>query len=237
MTVYINPPFGNYIKRKDCISIKGTFTWDRRPGLIMQTMKTLRKIPGGWVNSIGFRNKGMRNIKECDKKSIYSIAALDGNWLPFYENIPRWSRIEINLGCPNVSNYTMTYPTLKKFCNKFPILSVKVNPYIEADEIVKLYESGVKTFHLSNTIPSERGGISGDQLREQNLKQVEMFSNLNLIDTGLIVGGGIYKPDHVRQYRDAGALNDFSLSTIWFTPWLVPAVIKEIKKGWVNEND
>jgi len=230
MTIYINPPFGNYIKRKDCVSIKGTFTWERRPGLIKQTVKTLRKVPGGWVNSIGFRNKGMKNIGKCDKQSIYSIAALDGNWLPFYQNIPSWSRIEINLGCPNVSDYTMSHSTLRYFTLTLPELGVKVNPYIEADELIKLYESGVKTFHLSNTIPSERGGISGDQLREQNLKQVEMFSNLDLPGTGLIVGGGIYRPDHVRQYRDAGALNSFSLGTIWFTPWRVPAVIEEIKR-------
>lgn len=231
MTIYISPPFGNYIKHKDCISIKGTYTWERRPGLIKQTIKTLRKIPGGWVNAIGFRNMGMSNIAKCDIGKVYSIAALDSNWQPFYDNVPSRTKIEINLGCPNVNNYTMVDSDLERFCKRFPMLSVKVNPHVEDWEFIELYECGVRTFHLSNTLPSDRGGISGDQLREQNLKQVEMFSNLNLPGVGLIAGGGIYKPEHVKQYRNAGAVNSFSLSTIWFTPWRVPAVIKEIKKG------
>jgi dihydroorotate dehydrogenase len=97
---------------------------------------------------------------------------------------------------------------------------------------MNLFDCGVRTFHLSNTIPSERGGISGDQLREQNLKQVEMFSSLNLPkhDINLIVGGGIYKPEHVRQYRSVGATKSFSLSTVWFTPWRVKEIIKEVRK-------
>jgi len=232
MTVYISPPFGNYIKLEGCTSIEGTFTWQRRKGLVIQTLKTLRKIDGGWVNAIGFRNKGMSSINKWNKKSVYSIAALDGNWKPFYDHIPSDTKLEINLGCPNVSSYTMSNSDVKIFCSKFSELSVKVNPHTKEKEFMNLFDCGVRTFHLSNTIPSERGGISGDQLREQNLKQVEMFSSLNLPkhDINLIVGGGIYKPEHVRQYRSVGATKSFSLSTVWFTPWRVKEIIKEVKK-------
>ena len=225
MTVYISPPFGNYIKKTHCTSIKGTFTWERRSGLLLQIIKTLRPVKGGWRNAIGFRNVGMKNIKNCDKKAMYSIAALDSHWDPFLAHIPNWSDIELNLGCPNVGGYSITKQELMSFTDKYKMLQVKVSPTVDLDYIKWLQDCGVVTVHLSNTIPTDRGGISGSQLREVNLPLVEKIATETNLT--IIAGGGIYHPRDVVAYRLAGATS-FSLSTIWFTPWKVGPVLDEV---------
>jgi len=226
MSVYISPPFSNYIRYKNCIRIRGTYTWERRKGLIYNTVRSLRKVPGGWRNQIGFRNPGVVNIKhKCDKNSIYSIAAIDSNWEPFL-NAPVLSKIELGLGCPNVGSYSITDEDVKKFVNRFTFLQVKLSPTVEVDYISRLYDLGIRIFHLSNTIPTEKGGISGKQLKDINLPLIEKVANLDLKGTAIIAGGGIYSPQDVRDYRNVG-VTSYSLATIWFTPWKVPAVYRE----------
>ena len=39
---FIAAPFGNYLKFENAISVKGTYTMLRRPGLVKQLIKTLR---------------------------------------------------------------------------------------------------------------------------------------------------------------------------------------------------
>lgn len=227
-TCFISPPFGNYINRDDCLSVKGTYTWERRRGLIPQTIKTLRPIEGGWRNSIGFRNKGFSNIKSYDEACVYSIAALDSNWEPFIHWIPKHIKLELNLGCPNVNNYTITDKEISAFTDKFPLLSVKLSPDTDMPTILNLYDLGVKTFHLSNTLPTDKGGVSGDRLREVNLRQVQRVARLRP-HIGIIAGGGIYEPHHVDFYYNCGA-TAFSLSTAWFKPWKIERLIKKIKE-------
>ena len=79
--LFISPPFGNYIEIKNCISIKGSFTLNERPGLICQIFKTLRYSfeHKGWVNKIGLRNKGLDYAikKYKNTNHIVSIAILN----------------------------------------------------------------------------------------------------------------------------------------------------------------
>ena len=225
--IYISPPFGNYVSHKHCTRIRGTFTWEKRSGLLLQVVKTLRKTKGGWRNAIGFRNCGMENIQECDKDSVYSIAALNSDWAPFIENIPNRSKIEINLGCPNVSSYSIDDASLQKFAQRFPMTMVKVSPTVNVDFIERLRGCGIRTVHLSNTIPTDKGGISGAMLREVNLP---LYRHIHgwFEHTGMafVAGGGIYRPEHVRQYKEAGATS-FSLSTVCFTPWRLNSIVNE----------
>ena len=60
--LFISPPFGNYIYLPNTMSIKGSYTLEPRPGLlIQQILKTFRYSfkYKGWVNKIGLRNKGL----------------------------------------------------------------------------------------------------------------------------------------------------------------------------------
>ena len=61
MTLFISPPFGNYINLPKTKSIKGSFTLTKRSGLLLQIMTTLRYSfkYKGWTNKIGLRNSGI----------------------------------------------------------------------------------------------------------------------------------------------------------------------------------
>ena len=100
------------------------------------------------------------------------------------------------------------------------------------DYIKTLHELGIRKIHLSNTIPTDKGGLSGYPLKKVNLSIVENVIKLELEDTEIIAGGGIYTPQDVIDYKNVGATS-FSLSTIWFTPWKVKPVLKEIRKGHI----
>jgi len=242
--ILISPPFGNYISLKGCTSVKGSYTYLKRRGLIKQIIKTLRPTKGGWRNSIGLRNKGICNIKKYDKNSIYSIAALEPTtkihyppWSALHFKIPSKVSLELNIGCPNVSGMSQLkdYHILH-FVDKFENVIVKVPPTVSLDSIARMYGLGITKFHLSNTLPmtdhnGDGYGISGERLKEQNLPFVESvasFFKLKNTPVSIIAGGGIYKAEDVEDYYNAGA-TDYSLSTVFFTPWRVPEVLDTIK--------
>ena len=84
---------------------------------------------------------------------------------------------------------------------------------------------GVKTIHMSNTIATPKGGISGRQLKDINLANVEKLAK---VFTGrIIAGGGIYDRQDVIDYRNVGA-TDFSISTVYITkPWHIKEIYNE----------
>ena len=57
--IYIAAPFGNYLRTKKARSVIGTFTVEKRTGLIKQIITTLRYSNGAWYNRIGLRNPGI----------------------------------------------------------------------------------------------------------------------------------------------------------------------------------
>ena len=90
--LFISPPFGNYFPsviinelitkvqktNVQTTSIVGSFTLEPRPGLLSQIIKTLRYSTEhqGWINKIGFRNKGIDwaiDKYRNDKNTIISI--------------------------------------------------------------------------------------------------------------------------------------------------------------------
>ena len=242
--ILISPPFGNYISLEGCTSVRGSYTYSRRRGLVKQIIKTLRPTKGGWRNSIGLRNKGISNIKRYDEDSIYSITALKPisklyyhPWSILHSQIPRRISLELNIGCPNVSGISeLKDHHIIDFVKKFDNIIVKVPPTFSLDDIARLYDLGITKFHLSNTLPmrDHNGngyGVSGERLKEHNLPFVEStasFFKLKNTPVSIIAGGGIYKSEDVVDYYNAGATG-YSLSTIFFTPWKVSEVLDTIK--------
>ena len=233
--LYISPPFGNYFDYgKQSTKIRGTFTFERRNGLVYHTLRSLRPVKGGWRNQIGFRNKGLRNIKKFDPHSYYSIAALDNNWIRLFNTVPKNLKIELNVGCPNVGGYEIRRADIKTFTEHHKNIIVKVSPYVTREFLDTCQEMGVKTIHLSNTIPTKRGGISGAQLKELCIPLVESTAKAYNMD--IIAGGGIYSEQDVFDYANAGAKH-FSVSTVLITkPWKVSeihdAAWKISKSAW-----
>ena len=230
-TFIISPPFGNYISRSWATSVHGTFTLAPRPGLLKQTVKTFRPIKGGWINQIGFRNKGIKNVDfsmDIARSRLISVAGLSGNddWLQILEEIPAECMVEINVGCPNVSNYSIPNHILLAYLSKFAFVSLKIPPTEAAlyRAIDAHHHVGIQYVHMSNTLPTKRGGESGRRLRSVNLPLIKRMRTM-APEINIIGGGGIYSAWDLKSYKNAGA-NHFSLSTVWFTPWK----IRQIKK-------
>lgn len=229
--IIISPPFGNHLNFDWATSVSGTFTLEKRSGLIKQTIKTIRPIKNGWVNRIGFRNKGLRNVRTFDNDRIYSCSDIShhSDWEEMLDILPDSAMVEINLGCPNVRRPHITNNILLECVNKFSFVSVKIPPTKEALRYIGFARSnGVRTVHLCNTIPTERGGESGKRLKELTLPLIEETKK-QFPDLTIIGGGGIYGPQDVIDYHNAGA-DYFSLATIFFTPWKVKKVKKQIDK-------
>ena len=82
MKYFIAAPFGNYLKFKNAISVKGTFTVNPRPGRLKQIVKTLRYVKTeagwGWRNQLGLRNPGLFDgMFKTSYNEILSVAAIE----------------------------------------------------------------------------------------------------------------------------------------------------------------
>ena len=217
--LFISPPFGNYINLPHTISIKGSFTLEKRDGLFLQILKTLRYsyVYKGWINKIGLRNKGIDSIvNNYDKNSIYSIAILNKNEIKkIQEKIPNDMNIEINISCPNVEKENDF--DLKDFLNiKRNWCIIKLSPTVDHKLIDKYYKQGFRQFHCSNTIPIKEGGLSGNSIIPYNNKLVKHIKE-HYKDSIIICGGGIQTINDLDNYRKIGA-SHFSVSTLLFNP-------------------
>jgi|TARA_B110000261_G_scaffold112363_1_gene125540 dihydroorotate dehydrogenase len=220
---FINPPFSNYLNLPNTMSIKGSYTLDKREGLFLQIIKTLRYSfeNGGWTNKIGLRNPGIDYaIKNYKKGShIVSIAILNKNEIPeILKRIPTDMDIELNVSCPNAENKMCT-DGLNNFINSTrDWCIIKLSPTCDTKLIDDYYKQGFRQFHCSNTIPIKEGGLSGKSIIPYSNNLIK-YINTNYKDTEIIGGGGITKIGDMNNYRLVGA-NHFSASTVFFCPYL-----------------
>ena len=136
--------------------------------------------------------------------------------------LPQNAKIELNVGCPNVGTYSIRRADIRLFTSNYKNLIVKVSPNVTREFLDDCQQLGVKTIHLSNTIPTSRGGISGSQLKELCLPLVETVATTYNME--IIAGGGIYSKQDVIDYANAGAKH-FSVSTMFITdPWQISAI-------------
>lgn len=239
----ISPPFGSYFRDRRAYSVLGSFTRYARPGRTGQVARTVRPVPGGWVNKVGLRNGGDLAMADALGRyrpgQIVSVAIIDGDarewaWLVnrvALESYPGRDVIfEVNVSCPNTDHARPALPSEAQMrvlegCDGVTVVW-KLPPVESAaiEAVSYLAGLGARYFHLSNTLPSPVGGISGAPLREVNLGIVERRAAylsqrfpLAVDRPEIVAGGGIYTPEHLLQYTDAGAAR-FSLSTAWFWP-------------------
>ncbi|AJI72349.1 hypothetical protein FTDG_01375 [Francisella tularensis subsp. novicida GA99-3548] len=239
--IIISPPFGKYLKFKETSNVYGSFTVNRRWGLIKQAIKTIRKIEkNAWRNKIGLRNPGLANTNPPKRaQDIISLAALDmSDWHSFAETLklPKFAQhrnIEINIGCPNASIVDFPAELAPIFAGKN--ISIKMPPTVDHNTKIREYLAvGITTFHLCNTIPTAKGGISGYPLHEYSLPAIKK-ARQEFGDTITIIGGGgIYTLDDAKKYIEAGA-DHLSLSSIMFNPIRGKKLVKEIVKFWLDD--
>ena len=233
----ISPPFGNYFEHPNATRVLGSFTTEKRPGLIWNTLKSFRPTSDGWVNKIGLRNCGVENVP-VKPTAMYSCAALyQDDWGRFYEHLPDCiSRIEVNMGCPNAGPMVEPSAAMWDLLHMvYDVVSVKLAPtdggFAQGRRLVE--ECGVKTLHCCNTIPTERGGLSGDQVRWKTFAFVEMYRHL-YPELTLIAGGGVYDKDAVDDYIAIGA-DHISLATAFMLPWRAKRLISYAADKYAHE--
>ena len=218
---FISPPFGNYLNLPYTKAIKGSFTLHERTGLLGQIFKTLRysNEHNGWINKIGLRNKGIDwAIKNHTPETILSIAILNNSDIDeMVKKLPKNQNIEINISCPNAEK-SMIDENIHKFINdKRKWCVIKVSPLVTKGKLDSYYKVGFRQFHVSNTLPTERGGLSGKSLIPYNKESIEYLSK-TYSDTEIIGGGGIQNIDDALMYKKFGA-DHVSVSTLCFNPY------------------
>jgi len=226
----ISPPFGMYFSHPNATSVKGSYTWERRKGLILQVLKTVRPTKGGWVNKIGLRNPGIRDV-EFVHGNIYSIAGInDGDWTKLLTYIPHGHLVELNYSCPNVHHYNIDDEAIKLAVRNH-VTIVKIAPVAGAEVAVEMaVNAGAHHIHLTNALPVEQGGESGGKLKQWSLRLVREIRE-QYPDISIIGGGGIYSVNDVYEYRKSGA-NKFSLSTAFMVPFRAKKIINDYYKPY-----
>ncbi len=230
---FISAPFGNYLQYtnflsgKPIISVTGTFTVKPRPGLAKQIIKTLRYTKTGWRNKLGLRNPGIfKGIDNTASHNIMSIASLEPNdWRILHEIVPKHMNVELNISCPNVDEH----PDLTKSFAQDQRLwcIVKVPPTITNKQIDKIVKLGYNQIHASNTVPTPKGGLSGDVIVPHTLRILEYIKSTHP-HVKVIAGGGVKDKASADRYINAGA-DHISLGTVCFTPWRIKSIMRNYK--------
>lgn len=228
---FISAPFGNYLQYtnflsgKPIISVTGTFTVKPRPGLVKHIIKTLRYTRTGWRNKLGLRNPGIfTGIDNTSPHNVMSIASLEPNdWKILYEIVPKNMSVELNISCPNVDAHPNLTKTFAKDKRKWCI--VKVPPTITKKQVDKIINLGYNTIHASNTIPTQKGGLSGKMIVPYTMKIIEYIKNKHDSVT-VIAGGGVTCKQDAQNYLNAGA-DHISLGSVCFTPWKIRGIVND----------
>ena len=230
---FISAPFGNYLQYinflsgKPVISVTGTFTVKPRQGRIKQILRTLRYVhtKEGWTwrNQLGLRNPGIfKGIETTSPNSVMSISSLEPNdWRILYEAVPKNMSVELNISCPNVDAHPDLTKAFAKDERKWCI--VKVPPTVTNKQIDKIVKLGYNQIHASNTVPTAKGGLSGDVIVPHTLRILEYIKSTHS-HVEVIAGGGVKDKASADRYIDAGA-DHISLGTVCFTPWKIKRII------------
>ena len=151
------------------------------------------------------------------KGEIISIAIMNKTDIGLIlDKIPEDMDIELNVSCPNTENH-MIDSGLKPFLNnKRNWCIIKLSPIQSCLSIDRYYEEGFRQFHASNTLPTEKGGVSGPILKGYTIGTIKYIKN-QWNDTVVIAGGGIKTLKDIKDYKEAGA-DHFSISSLCFNP-------------------
>lgn len=230
MTVYISAPFGNYIRTKNTRSVVGSFTLERRTGLLRQIATTLRYHNGAWYNALGLRNPGVEfglKYYRRSEKDVLSLAAIQpGDWQKLNDIVPADIDVELNLSCPNIEHFQNYSEGAEVFLNSNRKVIAKLSPLITYTDIEDLYNRGFRTFHACNTLPTENGGMSGKGLRIYVEQTIDFIQRIDP-ECEIIAGGGIQTTEDIVNYSNCGA-SSFALGTVCFNPVKLYKLLKDI---------
>lgn len=231
-SLIISPPFGNVIEFHCATSVCGTYTLRQRNGMALRYLKTLRPVIKfgklGWANSIGLRNPGLRNLNlPRSTRKILSLAILNQqDFAELYLILKEFmlieeygpAAIEINVSCPNAEVLLLSKEAINILQTLNLKIIIKIPPSKNHLSIIEYYHKcGVSYFHLFNSFPSKKGGVSGEVIKNYYLYLVHRASKVFGDSIKIIGGGGIQSANDILRYKEAGA-SFFSISTLFFHP-------------------
>lgn len=210
--LYVSAPFGNHWRHPLAVSVLGTYTLGRRAGAFRRwwrVLRTLRPYPGGWVNRLGLPNPGIDAAPPPGPGLAVSLHGFGHeDWTRLISAAARlgWHNVELNLSCPNVDAAGVDEATHAAEIALALGLNVtaKLGPVKPMDFAEPLWRSGVRSFHLCNTIPTPRGGVSGAALKPFSLWAVEE-ARKRFPAAHIVGGGGVYSAGDAKDYFAAGA--------------------------------
>lgn len=228
MKYFIAAPFGNYIKLSNAISVTGSWTYQNRPGLFPQILKTLRYTKDGWRNKIGLRNAGIKEgLKRSGLNDVLSLAAIDHwDWINLDSIVPSNTSLEINISCPNLDKdvgavslpgFDLWPSTNRDWC------ICKIPPTATESLIDQIVDSGYSQIHASNTLYSIHGGQSGKLLVPYTNRIIE-YIKTKYPHVTIIAGGGVTTKKDAENYFNRGA-SYVSLGSVCFTPWKIKNIL------------
>lgn len=238
--LFVSPPAGQRLRfLQPCLSpeaqaqttfVLGTFTAERRPGLL-RGLSTLRwdAARGGWVNAVGLRNAGLEaGLRMAGKRHALSIGSARGKagWADALSLLQKHDpaslphRLELNLSCPNVAPTSLPLEEVEgilRHCSR-SVVTAKVSPGLTKTTLRLLGDCGLRSFHACNTLPLESGGgLSGPALRPYVLEQIAALRALFGKEVEIVAGGGVRSRADEAAYISAGA-DAVSVSSLAFNP-------------------
>ena len=159
--------------------------------------------------------------KNIDReKDIISLAIVNKNDVQkFSKIVPENLNIEINISCPNIDKNIDNNLDLTPLINKKrEWCIIKLAPLEKRENIDNYYNQGFRQFHVSNTLKTQKGGLSGPMLRPYTNNLIEILREKYGNNVTIIAGGGVRSKKDAENYIKQGA--DFvSVSTLLFNPF------------------
>ena len=240
---FISAPFGNYIHPNGCIATTGTWTLEPRGNRLWSVIKTLRynRIAKGWVNKLGLPNPGLSvGLEKTFPSEVLSIAEINkGDFERMYDMIPVDQNIELNLSCPNVNNVNLVKSLSWEGAKVFSPVGIKgirrewtiakLSPLTTPEELEFVIEYlGFSQLHFSNTLPTEKGGMSGPVLRSYTNGLIELVRDKWGSSVEIIAGGGVSDFGAVMDYLSNGA-DHISLGSVCFNPFKLRKLLRSLE--------
>jgi len=236
-----------------------TFTLEPREGnlefveifnrrIFPKIWKVLRKVPGGWINSSGWRNPGIDwaieelypKLKRAGANIIFSIGGFQiVDYLLLVEKLRSLdlSAIELNVSCPNVGFLLRDLGVLrtlfseaKRLSNRPLIVKIGVDSdYLAISKIAK--KTGINALNAINTVKGQhsglesgQGGIGGRIIKATSLRVIRELKFLNI---PIIATGGVYSFEDVKEFLDSGA-DAVSFGSVFLSrPWVPRSILKK----------
>ena len=231
---FISAPFGNYLHPNGCIPVTGTWTLKPRGNRLWSVIKTLRynRVAKGWVNKLGLPNPGLTvGLEKTKSSEVLSIAEINkGDFERMNDIIPVDQNIELNLSCPNVDR-KLSWESARLFSSSRDRdwCIAKLSPTTTPEELEFVIEYlGFSQLHFSNTLPTEKGGLSGPVLRSYTNDLIELVRDKWGSSVEIIAGGGVSDFGSVINYLSNGA-DHISLGSVCFQPFKLRKLLRSLE--------